>query len=413
MPIRPFLLALASVAVLALAGCSDDGGDGDLAGEQQLEAPVETDADADGSTTSAGDDTVPEVPPLRLTEVGQVLLPTAMAADPNTGDLYVTAQEGAVHRLDPETGETAEVIDISSDVTAGGERGLLGLTFDPDGEHLYLSYTNAESDTRIDEYEWVDGAVVEGSRREVLAQDQPFSNHNGGDIHFGPDGYLYVGLGDGGAGGDPSGTGQRNDDLLGSILRIDPLGTAGGEGYAIPDDNPFVDGGGSPEIWVYGVRNPWRFTFDRDTGDLWIGDVGQESIEEITYLPAEGDEPAGRGANLGWAEMEGTAVFGDAEPDGHVPPVHEYDSNDGNCSVTGGYVYRGEAIEGLDGAYLYGDFCAGELLSLRVDDEGALVDQRSLEVSLGSNTLSSFGEDLDGELYVLSLGEGKVYKLEV
>jgi hypothetical protein len=222
-----------------------------------------------------------------------------------------------------------------------------------------------------------------------------------------------VGLGDGGAGGDPSGTGQRNDDLLGSILRIDPLGTAGGEGYAIPDDNPFVDGGGSPEIWVYGVRNPWRFTFDRDTGDLWIGDVGQESIEEITYLPADGDEPAGRGANLGWAEMEGSAVFGDAEPDGHVPPVHEYASNDGNCSVTGGYVYRGEAIEGLDGAYHYGDFCAGELLSLRVDDEGALVDQRSLEVSLGSNTLSSFGEDLDGELYVLSLGEGKVYKLEV
>jgi glucose/arabinose dehydrogenase len=178
----------------------------------------------------------------------------------------------------------------------------------------------------------------------------------------------------------------------------------------VPEDNPFVSGGGAPEVWTFGLRNPWRFSFDRATGDLWIGDVGQNSIEEIDYLPADDGLDAGRGVNLGWGAMEGTSVFQGEEPDDHVPPVHEYGRENGDCSVTGGYVYRGTEIPGLAGSYLYGDYCIGELRRLQVGDDG-VVDQ-SLGLGIGRNSLVSFGEDLSGELYVLSASDGKVYRLE-
>lgn len=402
MPPRRFLpLLLASVALGTLVvACSDDDGPA-----PQLVATTTT----GGDTTSAPPVDVP-IGELRLTEIGSVDFPTAMAADPATGVLYVAEQQGRVLRLDAGTGETEVVLDISAEVASGGERGLLGLTFDPSGEHLYVDYTNSDGNTRVDEFSWSDGAVEAGSRREVLAQDQPFRNHNGGDIHFGPDGYLYVSLGDGGAGGDPLGTGQDPTDLLGSLLRIDPT-PSGDEAYTVPADNPFVDGGGRPEVWLFGVRNPWRFSFDLDTGDLWIGDVGQSAVEEIDYLPAVDGVDAGRGANLGWAAMEGSSIFGGDEPADHVGPVHDYGRDGGNCSVTGGYVYRGSSIPGLDGRYLYGDFCVGELRTLRLDAAGQATDE-SLGLSVGANTLSSFGQDLDGEVYVLSLGDNKVYRLE-
>jgi glucose/arabinose dehydrogenase len=398
------LLAAALTTGLA-ASCSDDGS------APVLEVTTTTGADNPSAEPAEGD-LAEEVPvgELRLTEVASVDAPTALAPDPTTGALYVTEQDGRVVAIDPTSGESQVVLDISDDVTSGGERGLLGITFDPDGEHLYISYTDSNGDTSVEEYQWSDGAVVAGSRRQVLAQDQPFGNHNGGDLHFGPDGYLYIGLGDGGAGGDPTGTGQDPSDLLGSILRIDPTPT-GDAPYSVPGDNPFVGGEGAPEVWLFGVRNPWRFSFDLETGDLWIGDVGQNEIEEIDFLSAVDGVDAGKGANLGWAAMEGTSVFDGAEPADHVPPIHDYTREGGTCSVTGGYAYRGSAIPGLRGRYLYGDYCAGELRTLRVVADRQVTDE-SLGLSVGTNTLASFGEDLDGELYVLSIDDGVVYRLE-
>ena len=229
---------------------------------------------------------------------------------------------------------------------------------------------------------------------------QPFSNHNGGDVHIGPDGFLWWSLGDGGSRGDPRGNGQNTDTLLGSILRIDP--TAGNP-YGVPGDNPLVGRAGRDEIFAYGLRNPWRFSFDRATGDLWIADVGQNRWEEINRLAAPG---RGRGANLGWNAREGTHSYdGGGIPTGHVGPIHEY-SHDRGCSVTGGYVYRGGRIPGLSGTYVYGDYCTAELWGLRTDG-----DRGSLDVSVPAGTLVSFAEDNAGELYVLSF-DGWVSRLD-
>jgi glucose/arabinose dehydrogenase len=242
----------------------------------------------------------------------------------------------------------------------------------------------------------------------VLAVDQPFANHNGGDVEFGPDGYLYFGLGDGGSAGDPEGNGQDPSTLLGSMLRIDPQGTLDGdEPYAIPGDNPFADGdAGEPEVWLYGLRNPWRFSFDPATDDLWIADVGQNAWEEINRLPAA--DGGGRGANLGWNELEGTHSFEGVNPDDGVLPVFEYPHDDGGCSVTGGVVYRGNAIAGLAGAYLFGDLCNPTLRALDVSgDEPREVSFDDSEVG----NLVSFGQDNDGEVYAVSL-DGPIYRLD-
>ena len=235
----------------------------------------------------------------------------------------------------------------------------------PTAAVLYLHYSvQPDGDTRVVSYAMSGDTVDTGSRRELLAVEQPYPNHNGGSIEFGPDGHLYVALGDGGSGGDPEGNGQDTGALLGKILRIDPAG-ATGDAYAVPPDNPFADGAaGAPEVWLYGVRNPWRITFDPETGDLWVADVGQNAYEEIDLLPAA--DGGGRGANLGWNEMEATHPFeGGSNPDGAVLPVFEYDRSEGACSVTGGVVYRGAAIPGLDGAYLFTDFCDGRIRAVR------------------------------------------------
>jgi glucose/arabinose dehydrogenase len=244
------------------------------------------------------------------------------------------------------------------------------------------------------------------SRRSILSVEQPYPNHNGGEIEFGPDGYFYIGLGDGGDAGDPEGNGQNTEVLLGKILRIDPLNPGNGQEYSIPSDNPFADGdGGAPEVWLYGARNPWRFSFDAETDDLWVADVGQNEWEEIDLLPAA--DGGGKGANLGWDRMEGTHSFEGDEPDDDVLPVYEYSHDDG-CSVTGGVVYRGSAVPELAGAYLFSDFCQGTLRAIRVAG-GELADERVFDAETSS--ASSFGVDAAGDVYVASL-EGPIYRID-
>jgi glucose/arabinose dehydrogenase len=297
------------------------------------------------------------------------------------------------------------VLDLSGEVSGGGEQGLLGLTFSPDGGRLYVNFTDRAGDTRVVEYAFSGGRADTGTRRELLFVDQPFANHNGGQVSFGPDGRLYVGLGDGGSGNDPGDRAQNLGDLLGSILRIDPA-PSGGRPYTIPPDNPFVgrrDGpsGARGEIWMYGLRNPWRFSWDRQTGDLWIADVGQNAVEEINFLA--GAAPAG--ANFGWPLMEGSRRNRGANPEGAVLPIFEY-GHDQGCSVTGGYVYRGSRLPALRGVYVYSDFCSGTLWGL-VQSGGQEAGQRELDVGGASGLrVASFGEDSAGELYVLNLGGG-------
>ncbi len=245
-----------------------------------------------------------------------------------TGDdsLYVTEQSGRVRAIRDGRLAARPVLDLTADTTAAGEQGLLGLAFAPDGAHLYVDYTDRSGDTHIDEFA-MNGLVADpASRRNLLVVDQPQPNHNGGQLAFGPDGYLYIGLGDGGAADDegpghaPGGNGQSLETLLGKILRIDPTPTASAP-YTVPADNPFVGtSGAKPEIWAYGLRNPWRFSFDADTGDLWIGDVGQNEWEEVDHAPATNGRDAGRGDNFGWNRLEGTHRTAARHPQGPFPP---------------------------------------------------------------------------------------------
>ncbi|WFB88735.1 MULTISPECIES: PQQ-dependent sugar dehydrogenase [Streptomyces] len=331
---------------------------------------------------------------IALTEVASATNPTAGAAGPG-GTVWIAERAGTVRVLS-DGGLGEPVLDISDETTTDGERGLLGLAFDPDLAHLYISFTDLEGTSTIDEFAVQDGTVQQDTRRTVLTQKQPETNHNGGDIKFGPDGYLYVAFGDGGGGGDPDGNGQKLDTLLGKLLRIDPQG---GDPYAIPEDNPFAgDPDARGEIWSYGLRNPWRFSFDAGSGDLLIGDVGQSEWEEIDWAPADSKG----GENYGWSQMEGTHPFrGGTEPDNHVPPVHEYDRTGLGCSVTGGYVYRGDAVEDLVGQYVYSDYCDGTLRSLEIEN-GAVTAENDLGVNGGE--VVSFAQDADGELYVLAIG---------
>jgi glucose/arabinose dehydrogenase len=338
---------------------------------------------------------------VRLELVATLDQPLALAVRPGDDALYVAEKAGRVVSVRAGRVDPKPVLDISSEVSTGGEQGLLGLTFSPDGSVLYVDYTDSNGDTRVASYPFVDGVAVAGSRREVLFVHQPYSNHNGGDIHFGPDGALYVALGDGGSEGDPDRVGQDLGTLLAKLLRIQPGPTGG---HSIPADNPFVGHAGArPEIWAYGLRNPWRFSFDRQTGDMWIGDVGQGSWEEVDFQPA--GSPGG--ANYGWSLMEGRHPYDGSAPPNHVPPIAEYSHDSGACVVTGGYVYRGEAIPDLWGAYVFADYCLGKLTAI-VQRGGRVVARRILGPRVPQ--VASFGEDGTGELYALSL-EGQVYRL--
>jgi glucose/arabinose dehydrogenase len=341
---------------------------------------------------------------LKLTEIGELYEPLAMAVRKGDDALYFAEQVGRVMAIRDGQVDTRPVLDIRSLVSAGGEQGLLGLAFSPDGTFLYVDFTDNNGDTRVIEFR-MRGDRADGlSAREVLFVDQPFSNHNGGEVIFGSDGYLYVGLGDGGSEGDPQNNSQSLSTLLGKILRIDPR-PADGRPYAIPSDNPFVGTAGArPEIWAYGLRNPWRFSFDRQTGDLWIGDVGGGQREEVDFQRASSKG----GENYGWNRMEGSFLFEGTRPPDAVLPVFDYSHEGGNCVVTGGYVYRGADIPNLVGSYVFGDFCAGRLIGLQVEG-GKVVEERTFQVRVPE--LSSFGEDRRGELYAISLA-GPIYRID-
>lgn len=359
-----------------------------------------------------------------LTPIADLDAPMVMVPRPGTDDLYVAERAGLVRRLvrEPDgltfTADPQVVLDLTARTTTDNERGLLGLVFSPDGTRLYAHYTNPQGDTRVVEYPMAGEQAVVASRRTLLRVTQPFPNHNGGQLAFGPDGRLYVALGDGGAAGDPFGNGQDTSVLLGKILRIDPAPGARSP-YTVPRSNPFVGEGPAgaasrPEIWMYGLRNPWRFSFDRQTGALWVADVGQDSIEEINKLGrGRQGRNAGRGANLGWARMEGDEPFnGATEPADHHRPLFTYPHglNNGNgCAVTGGYVYRGTRIPELNGSYVYGDLCKARVRGLR-QRLGVVEDERELGVGVGG-ALIGFAEDAQGELYALS-DDGTIARLD-
>ena len=321
-------------------------------------------------------------------------------------------QGGRIRVLEGGSIREQPFLDISGEVSTGTEQGLLGLAFAPDYEQsgrLYVNYTDTAGDTNVVEYRRSAAdpfAANPGSARRVLFQDQPFENHNGGHLAFGPDDLLYIGFGDGGSAGDPDRNGQNLGTFLGKLLRIDPLPTGDGP-YFVPPENPFArQEGAAEEIYAYGLRNPWRFSFDRETGALAIGDVGQDAFEEID-LVAAGE---GAGANFGWSAFEGDEPFNsDERAPGHVPPVLTYPRDEGRCSVTGGYVVRDPDLPALEGRYLYGDFCEGRLHSFTARPGQRATDDELVNLTVPQ--LSSFGEDADGNIYALSL-TGSVYRLD-
>jgi glucose/arabinose dehydrogenase len=337
---------------------------------------------------------------VRLVPVADLEQPLAMATRPGDDALYVAQKTGQVVAI-RDGGRVRRVLNLGGEVSDGSEQGLLGLAFSPDSGFLYVNYTDLHGDTRIHEFALTDQGVDPGSRREVLTVDQPYSNHNGGHLAFGPDGYLYVGLGDGGSGGDPEDNAQDLGTLLGKMLRIDPR-PGNVRGYRIPPDNPFVSREGArPEIWALGLRNPWRYSFDSETGDLWIGDVGQSNREEIDVQAAL----SAGGENYGWDAFEGSLPFEPPFPPDTVGPVHDYGRTRG-ATVIGGHVYRGSAIPALRGAYLFGDLFNPRIRMLVPSKRGF----RHMELGARVDNLVSFGQDQAGELYLLSIA-GPVYRL--
>jgi glucose/arabinose dehydrogenase len=326
-------------------------------------------------------------------------------AGDQSGRLFIVEQPGTIRIL--ERGKLLEVpfLDIKERVIFRGEQGLLGLAFHPDYRHngrFFVNYTRkGDGATVIAEYHRSDLEDSAGRKERVLVLiPQPYSNHNGGMIAFGPDGYLYIGMGDGGSGGDPQNRAQNKDELLGKLLRIDVNSRVP---YDIPEDNPYVGGEERPEIFAKGLRNPWRFSFDRETGDLWLADVGQNKWEEVNVVS--------KGGNYGWRVMEGFHCFNLQEPCGKekfIPPVLEYDHQGGRCSIIGGYVYRGKSNPALVGIYIYGDYCSGEIFSVRTANGGRVVGEPWV---LKTNAaISSFGEDDTGEIYMVD-HKGAVYQL--
>ncbi len=331
------------------------------------------------------------------------LLLTSPAGD---GRLFVVEQAGRIRVVRDGQLRPAPFLDVTDLVSAGGERGLLGLTFHPQyasNGWFFINYTDRNGNTQVVRYTVsADPDVADrGSEQVILTVAQPYGNHNGGHVAFGPDGMLYVGMGDGGSANDPHGHGQNPATLLGALLR---LNVDTGDPYAVPADNPFVRRqDAAPEIWATGLRNPWRFSFDRETGLLFIGDVGQNAWEEIDVMPA-----AAAGVNYGWDVMEGTHCLASPVCDraGLTLPLVDYGHDDG-CSVIGGYVYRGAAMPAVHGHYFYADWCQGWVRSFRVRD-GGVSQHTEWEVGDVGNVLS-FGEDAAGELYLLSQN-GTVYR---
>jgi glucose/arabinose dehydrogenase len=325
--------------------------------------------------------------------------------------LFVVEKTGGIRIIKDGSLLAEPFLDLSAKISSGGEQGLLGLAFDPDygtNGRFVVHYTDLAGNTVLSRFQVSadPDRADPASEQILLAAIQPASNHNGGQITFGPDGFLYFGLGDGGGSGDPEGRGQDLSELLGSILRID---VRSGDPYTVPADNPFVGNPNArPEVWSYGLRNPWRFSFDRFNGDLYIADVGQDRLEEIDVSTSA--DGAGRGVNYGWSIMEGKECFGSSTCDrtGLTLPVLDYSHAQG-CSVTGGYVYRGPAIPAIQGHYFYADFCQGWVRSFRYSG-GAVTEETSWPTLSPGGSILSFGEDLAGELYVLQ-ASGGVYRI--
>ena len=388
------LLAAGTVLLLLAAGCSgDEGGMERSAPSTDAGPPPPTRSEAAETSPEPGSERPGPGGPLGLEEVASGLdAPVHAAAAPGErGRLYVVEQPGRIRVL--ERGRVLEepFLDITDEVRSGGEQGLLSVAFHPgygDNGLFYVNYTNTDGDTRVVEYRAGAGTAPARSRT-LLAVDQPYANHNGGQLVFGPDGLLYVGMGDGGSGGDPENRAQDLGSRLGKLLRLDV-------------DDP----GAEWELVAYGLRNPWRFSFDRLTGDLWIADVGQSELEEIDFVPAA---EVGELLNFGWDVFEGSAVFEDKEPSPEgrlVGPISEY-SHELGCSITGGFAYRGSELEReARGRYFYGDYCSGRIWSLaRWQGE---VTSRAQPFRVPQ--LSSFAEDGAGELYLVSQA-GTVYRL--
>jgi len=415
---RSHTLAI-TVALALAAGCSSEN---DTASTASV-APTVTASDGTTAETS------PTTPPKSTTaesttpEVTVPLIAGSVVLTPylngfrgpvdlvwRDGDpaLYVVDQPGVITRVVDGVSGPA-VLDISDLVSCCAEQGLLGLAFHPTESLAYVDYTNTDGDTVIAEFAvGAEGMFDDASRRTVMTISQPYENHNGGKIAFGPDGVLYIGMGDGGSGGDPERRAMDLGEPLGKLLRIDPRAN-GDQPYTVPADNPFVDVDGAlPEIWSIGLRNPWRFNFDSATGDLWIGDVGQGDWEEVNV--AHASDGGGRGFNFGWSAFEGTHPYNSDQPtDGVTPPIYEYahDGDDG-CSISGGTVYRGDAIPSLRGWYLFGDYCSGKVWALsEVPDAAPIV----LELT-NAGSVSAIAAGPNGELYVLAYNSGSVLRID-
>jgi glucose/arabinose dehydrogenase len=382
------------------------------------ESPATTAAETTATVPpSAEPATAVPLPPLDA--IGLELIPVASGltkplylthAGDDSGRLFVVEQAGRVMILQAGAINPAPFLDIISLVgSTGNEQGLLSLAFHPDfvnNGFFFVNYTDKQGDTVIARYQVSDNPDLAdpASAKVLLTIDQPYANHNGGQLAFGPDGYLYIGMGDGGAANDPQNRAQNLAELLGKLLRID---VDAGDPYAIPETNPFAGNDQArPEIWSYGWRNPWRFSFDSATNDLYIADVGQNQYEEI-HVELAGS-PGGQ--NYGWRLMEGSSCFNPPECDpealGLVLPVAEYDHSLG-CSVTGGYVYRGRQFPELTGVYFYGDYCSGIIWGLRAEADGSWA---QAELLRSSESISSFGQDQAGELYLVDL-RGDLFQL--
>jgi glucose/arabinose dehydrogenase len=343
------------------------------------------------------------------------------SAHDGSGRLFVAEQGGRVKVISRDgTVLPTPLLDLSARVSKGTEQGLLGLAFHPNfrtNGKFYVDFTNLAGDTVINEYRLSPPSSnrVTLPGRRILTIDQPYVNHNGGDIAFGPDGFLYIGMGDGGSGGDPGNRAQSRNTLLGKILRINVNGHTATRGYLIPSSNPFVGRAGRDEIWSYGLRNPWRFSIDPATGALWIGDVGQNRFEEVDRSLRGIYKVGGRGRNYGWRVLEGRHCFIPAtgcSRVGKTMPLIEYahdnpNTTDDNCAVTGGYVYRGNAYPLLRGQYVYGDFCSGRIWTISAGASPLVRPTLRLDTSLA---ISSFALDGGNELYVLSL-DGGIYRV--
>jgi glucose/arabinose dehydrogenase len=335
-------------------------------------------------------------------------------AGDGSGRLFVVEQGGRIRVIKGGVLLPTPFLDISDVVSKGGEQGLLGLAFHRDYVHngrFYVNFTRADGDTAINEYRVSSNPDVaaRSTGRRLLTIDQPYDNHNGGGIAFGPNGYLFIGMGDGGGAGDPGNRARNINSLLGKMLRIDVNGTSPGRAYRIPPSNPYVGRAGLDEIYSIGLRNPWRWSFDRKTGDLWIGDVGQYRYEEIDRSTSATGR--GRGVDYGWHVMEGRHCYipsTGCSTAGKIPPVVEYSHSQG-CSVTGGFVYRGHAVPALSGRYVFSDFCSGTIWTISAGARAPASKTVLMDTGL---SVSSFGEDQGGELYVVDWAGGTVYRFE-